>query len=89
YARYFQQTPPHEYLHDLKNDPDQLKNLVNDPAYAKALKRMRKRCNALRDEYGGEYDPSLVANYVAEQQRKRAEAQSRRKAARQKKKQQN
>ena len=89
YARYFQQTPPHEYLHDLKNDPDQLKNLVNDPAYAKALKRMRKRCNALRDEYGGEYDPSLVANYVAEQQRKRAEAQARRKAAQQKKKQQN
>jgi arylsulfatase A-like enzyme len=89
YARYFQQKPQYEYLHDLKEDPDQLKNLVNDPVYAKALKRMRKRCNTLRDEYGGEYDPSLVANYVAEQQRKRAEAQARRKAAQQKKKKQN
>ena len=89
YARYFEQKPMYEYLHDLKEDPDQLKNLVNDPAYANALKRMRKRCNNLRDEYGGEYDPSLVANYVAEQQRKRAEAQARRKAVQQKKKQQN
>ena len=49
---------------------------------------MRKRCNSLRDDYGGEYDPSLVADYVAEQQRKRAEAQVKRKAAQQKKQQQ-
>jgi len=86
YARYFEQKPMYEYLHDLKEDPDQLKNLVNDQAYAKALNRMRKRCNTLRDEYGGEYDPSLVAKYVAEQQRKRAEAQASRQAAQQKKK---
>ena len=88
YARYFQQKPQYEYLHDLKDDPDQLKNLANDPKYAKVLKRMRKRCNTLRDEYGGEYDPSLVADYVAEQQRKRAEAQAKRKASQQKQKQQ-
>ena len=49
---------------------------------------MRKRCNSLRDDYGGEYDPSLVADYVAEQQRKRAEALVKRKAAQQKKQQQ-
>ena len=88
YARYFQQKPQYEYLHDLTEDPDQLKNLADDPEYAKVLKRMRKRCDELRDEYGGEYDPSLVAKYVAEQQRKRAETQAKRKAAQQKKKQQ-
>ena len=75
-------------MHDLREDPDQLKNLADDPEYAKVLKRMRKRCDELRDEYGGEYAPSLVDKYVAEQQRKRAEAQAKRKAAQQIKKQQ-
>ena len=88
YARYFQQNPQYEYLHDLKKDPDQLKNLAEQQEYAKVLKRMRKRCNSLRDEYGGKYDPSLVANYIAEQQRKRAETQAKRKASQQKKKKQ-
>ena len=88
YARYFQQNPQYEYLHDLKKDPDQLKNFAEKQEYAKVLKRMRKRCNSLRDEYGGRYDPSLVANYIAEQQRKRAETQAKRKASQQKKKQQ-
>ena len=68
---------------DLTEDPDQLKNLADDPEYAKVLKRMRKRCDELRDEYGGEYDPSLVAKYVAEQQQN-AEAQAKRRAAQQK-----
>ena len=86
YARYFQQNPQYEYLHDLKKDPDQLKNLAENQEYAKVLKRMRKRCNSLRDEYGGKYDPSLVANYIAEQQRKRTETQAKRKASQQKKK---
>ena len=89
YARYFEQEPPYEYLHDLRKDPDQLKNLVDDSAHAKILKRLRKRCNALRDEYGGEYDPSRVANYKKGQNRKRAEAQARRKAVQQKKQRQN
>ena len=89
YARYFQQTPPYEYLHDLQKDPDQLKNLATDPAYIKTLNRLRKRCNTLRDQYGGEYDPSLVANYKKEQNRIRAEAQARRKAVQQKKQRQN
>jgi len=64
-----------------------LQNLVDDSAHAKILKRLRKRCNALRDEYGGEYDPSRVANYKKGQNRKRAEAQARRKAAQLKKQQ--
>ena len=59
--------------------------LSDDSAHAKNLKCLRKRCNALRAEYGGEYDPSRVANYKKEQNRKRAEAQARRKATQQKK----
>jgi len=57
YARYFQQTPPHEFLHDLKTDPDQLKDLSSDPALADVLKKMRTRCDQLRDAYGGPYVP--------------------------------
>ena len=57
YARYFQQQPVYEFLHDLETDPDQLKNLVADPACADVLKRMRARCDGLRDAYGGPYTP--------------------------------
>ena len=72
-------------MHDLRKDPDQLQNLADNPVHTNILKRLRKRCNTLRDEYGGEYDPSRVANYKKEQNRKRAEAQARRKAVQQKK----
>jgi choline-sulfatase len=39
YARYFDHN--HEFLHDLKNDPDELKNLAADPAHADTLKKLR------------------------------------------------
>ena len=55
YARYFEQKPVYEFLHDLKTDGDQLKNFVADPAYAEILKTMRKRCDEKRDAYGGPY----------------------------------
>ena len=55
YARYFQQTPVFEYLHDLDKDPNQLSNLVLHDGYARILKQMRRRCDTLRDEYGGIY----------------------------------
>ena len=55
YARYFEQTPVYEALFDLKDDPDQLKNLVDDPAHKATLEKMRARCDELRDEYGGPY----------------------------------
>ncbi len=58
YARYFAQKPPFEFLHDLKTDPDQLKNLAKNPQYSKQLDIMRKRCNELRDQYGGPYKPN-------------------------------
>lgn len=55
YARYFEQTPVYEYLHDLDTDPDQLTNLIGDSAHAAALHSMRKRTDELRDAYGGPY----------------------------------
>ncbi|MFV0444893.1 MAG: sulfatase [Planctomycetaceae bacterium] len=55
YARYFEQQPPFEFLHDLKDDPDQLKNLVNEPTAQPQLVELRARTIALRDSYGGEY----------------------------------
>ncbi len=51
YARYFEQQPAYEFLHDLQTDPDQLKNLVSDAGHAKILAKMRARCDELRDEY--------------------------------------
>jgi len=51
YARYFEQEPPYEFLHDLKNDPDQRTNFVDNSDYADILAKLRNRCNVLRDEY--------------------------------------
>jgi len=47
YANYYDQDPPYEYLHDLQNDPDQLKNLVNNPGYQDILNKMRVKCDSL------------------------------------------
>ncbi len=55
YARYFQQKPPYEFLHDLEKDPQQLKNFATSADCAEALAEIRKRCDELRDSYGGEY----------------------------------
>ncbi len=51
YARYFEQNPVYEFLHDLKTDPDQLKNLVDVPEYISVLEEMRTRCDELKNEY--------------------------------------
>jgi arylsulfatase A-like enzyme len=47
YARYYEQKPPYEILHDLESDPDQLKNLASSPKHESILKQMRDRT----DEY--------------------------------------
>jgi arylsulfatase A-like enzyme len=55
YARYFTQKPVYEFLHDLKDDPQELKNLARNEAHAKLLEQMRRRTDELRDAYGGPY----------------------------------
>lgn len=55
YARYFEDD--YEFLHDLVADPDQLKNFAKDPEYATVLAGTRRRCDELRDRYGGPYVP--------------------------------
>ena len=49
YANYYLQNPPYEYLHDLKKDPDQLKNLINNPDYQEILLDMRAECKSLEE----------------------------------------
>lgn len=55
YARYFEQKPAYEFLHDLEEDPDQLRNFASEASYSEVLEQMRRRCDDLRDEYGGGY----------------------------------
>ena len=62
YARYFQQSPKFEFLHDLESDPKQLVNLVADRSQAAQLEVMRNRCDELKAKYGGEYVPNPNAN---------------------------
>ena len=42
YARYVDQQPPFEFLHDLEKDPDQLQNFVNEPDYKEVLAKLQK-----------------------------------------------
>jgi len=54
YARYFEQKPVFEFLHDLRTDSDQLVNLASDPQYKNILARMSRRCDALKEKYENE-----------------------------------
>jgi arylsulfatase A-like enzyme len=57
YARYFTQRPAYEFLHDLKEDPHELKNLAREEGHTALLERMRRRLEELRDANGGPYVP--------------------------------
>jgi arylsulfatase A-like enzyme len=57
YARYFDQDPDSEFLHDLEADPDQLINFVDDKRYAEILDAMRSRCDEMMKHYGGPLVP--------------------------------
>lgn len=46
-----------EFLHDLKNDPDELVNLAEDPGHAEKLEEMRQRTDKRVDELGGPLKP--------------------------------
>ena len=52
YVRYVDEGN-HEFLHDLKNDPDELVNLAKDPKHAATLKAMRDRTDKRVAELGG------------------------------------
>lgn len=62
YAHYFDHG--HEFLYDLKNDPDERVNLAAEPAHAKTLKAMRERTAAVVAELGGPLDP-LKGSFTA------------------------
>lgn len=44
-AQFLQPTRPYEQLYDTQTDPDEVKNLVDDPKYADILKRLRAECD--------------------------------------------
>lgn len=48
---------PEEFF-DLRNDPDALKNLIDDPAYADEIKKFRDKMLVAMDNYN---DPAMVA----------------------------
>jgi hypothetical protein len=65
-----------EELYDLKKDPDEQVNLVDDPAYAEVLdtmrslldKHMEETCDAyLGAPFTHDYDPSLYEMTEAEE----------------------
>ncbi|WP_197169141.1 sulfatase-like hydrolase/transferase [Novipirellula galeiformis] len=56
YVRYFDHGN-HEFLHDLKNDPDELTNLASDPQHSETLTAMRQRTTERVAELGGPLDP--------------------------------
>jgi alpha-L-rhamnosidase len=51
YARYFDQVPTFEFLHDLEKDPTELKNLASDPNYKPILKQLRARVNRFTKQH--------------------------------------
>jgi arylsulfatase A-like enzyme len=51
YARYFEQDPIFEFMHDLKTDPTELHNLASDPNYLDVLQQMRSRTDRLAARY--------------------------------------
>jgi choline-sulfatase len=56
YARYIDHGN-HEFLHDLKNDPDELVNLASDPGFADTLQAMRERTTEYVKQLGGPLEP--------------------------------
>ncbi len=72
YARYFQNMPEGEFLHDLKTDPQQLKNLVSDKNYHQVLLKIRTRCDTLRNKYGGEYTKEKFPSRASKKPKKKS-----------------
>ncbi len=56
YVRYVDEEN-YEFLHDLKEDPDELVNLAKSPQHAKTLKQFRQRTDKRVAELGGPLQP--------------------------------
>ena len=56
YVRYIDEEN-YEFLHDLKEDPDELVNLAKDPKHAATLKQFRQRTDKRVKELGGSLQP--------------------------------
>lgn len=56
YVRYVDEKN-YEFLHDLKNDPDELTNLASNPKHIKTLKQMRGLTDQRVQELGGPLSP--------------------------------
>jgi len=76
YARYIDQEPVYEFLHDLEKDIDQLTNFVDNPAYREVLATMRRRCDELVRHYGGPMLP-VEERYSKQQPKKRKSGNNR------------
>lgn len=63
YVRYFDHDN-REFLHDLKNDPDELVNLADDPRHQQTLTAMRKRTDQRVAKLGGPLAP-LTRRFTA------------------------
>lgn len=72
YARYVHHD--HEFLHDLKSDPDQLENLAQNPEYKKLLEQMRARCDEEIELRGGVFKPEEYKGTRARRKKNREES---------------
>ena len=59
YARYFEQEPVYEFLHDLQEDPDQRYNLAGRPEYLEILNKLRRRTDELQHQYASQVVPPV------------------------------
>ena len=51
YSRYYEQDPVYEELFDLRNDPSEVNNLVNDPDHVHVLARLRAMTDAMLERF--------------------------------------
>ena len=65
YIRWFEQQPLVEELYDHQADPEEERNLIDDPGHAAILDQLRKRTTALRDQYGGPFVSNLKVDKAA------------------------
>ncbi|MEZ6118494.1 MAG: sulfatase-like hydrolase/transferase [Pirellulaceae bacterium] len=59
YARYFDHET--EVLHDLRNDPDELVNLANNPNFSQQIKELRQQTQEFVQLYGEPLEPLQAA----------------------------